>query len=62
MAAKCQARKKFIITTDWIAAEPKELTVVTVDGNIDLSTLAELGGQFGIPQIPTVNQNKKGKE
>ncbi len=34
-----------------IAAEPKELTIVSFDGAIDLKQLASLGGQFGIPKI-----------
>lgn len=34
-----------------IAAEPTELTVVTIDGPMDLSELGDLGGQFGIPKI-----------
>lgn len=34
-----------------IAAEPKELTIVNIDGTIDLAQLAALGGQFGIPKI-----------
>ena len=34
-----------------IAAEPKELTIVSIDGAIDLKQLASLGGQFGIPKI-----------
>ena len=34
-----------------IAAEPKELTIVGIDGTIDLAQLASLGGQFGIPKI-----------
>jgi hypothetical protein len=32
-----------------IAAEPKELTVVHIDGLIDLDGLAKLSGNFGIP-------------
>jgi len=36
-----------------IAAEPKELTIVSIDGAIDLSQLASLGGQFGIPKTAT---------
>ncbi len=32
-----------------IAAERKELAIVSIDGSIDLSELAKLGGQFGIP-------------
>jgi hypothetical protein len=34
-----------------ISAEPKELTIVNIDGSIDLKELASLGGQFGIPNI-----------
>lgn len=34
-----------------IAAEPRELTIVNIDGPIDLSQLARLGGQLGIPKI-----------
>ncbi|MEK7406212.1 MAG: DUF4252 domain-containing protein [Acidobacteriota bacterium] len=34
-----------------IAAEPKELTVVLIDGSIDLEQLRMLGGHFGIPKI-----------
>ncbi|HTT64089.1 MAG TPA: DUF4252 domain-containing protein [Bryobacteraceae bacterium] len=34
-----------------IATEAKELTLVNIVGNIDLETLSELGGQFGIPEV-----------
>jgi hypothetical protein len=34
-----------------IAAEPKELTIVNIDGAIDLKQLSSLGGRFGIPKI-----------
>jgi hypothetical protein len=53
-----------------IAAEPKELTVVAIEGSIDLNDLSKLGG-LGIPSIPIPNQdkdrndkdrNKKGKQ
>ena len=53
-----------------IAAEPKELTVVAIEGTIDLNDLSKLGA-LGIPSIPLPNQgkdrndkdrNKKGKE
>ena len=52
-----------------IAAEPKELTVVAIEGTIDLNDLSKLGA-LGIPSIPIPNQgkgndkdrNKKGKE
>jgi hypothetical protein len=33
-----------------LAAEPKELTVVHLDGPVSLSDLGSLGGQFGIPK------------
>jgi hypothetical protein len=52
-----------------IAAEPKELTVVAIEGTINLNDLSKLGA-LGIPSIPIPNQdkgndkdrNKKGKE
>lgn len=40
-----------------VAAEPKELTVVYINGTIDMEKLAELGGKFGIPKIDV--QKKK---
>jgi hypothetical protein len=44
-------------------AEPKELSVVYIEGNIDLAALASLGGRFGIPPIPILDQKKaKGKQ
>lgn len=33
-----------------IAAEPKQLTVVSIDGAMDLEGLSKLGGNFGIPK------------
>jgi hypothetical protein len=36
-----------------ISAEPKELTIVNIDGTIDLTQLASLGGRFGIPKFGT---------
>ncbi len=44
-----------------IAAEPKELTVVAIDGTIDLKDLSKLGG-LGIPSIPVPGQNDSGKK
>ncbi len=32
-----------------ISAEPKQLTVVSIDGTIDIDGLRKLGGNFGIP-------------
>jgi hypothetical protein len=34
-----------------IAAEPRELTIVSVTGTLDPSQLADLGGQFHIPKL-----------
>jgi len=34
-----------------IAAEPRSLTVVYIDGPIDPAQLSELGGHFGIPKV-----------
>ncbi|MGB7760598.1 MAG: DUF4252 domain-containing protein [Bryobacteraceae bacterium] len=34
-----------------VATEPKEITVVNIAGNIDLETLAELGGHFDVPKV-----------
>jgi hypothetical protein len=44
-----------------IAAEPTELTVVLIDGEIDLAGLAALEGNFGIPEIPAPAGGKDGK-
>lgn len=42
-----------------VAAEPKELTVVAIEGSIDLNDLSKLKG-LGVPSIPV--PNKKGKQ
>lgn len=34
-----------------LAAEPKELTVVHIDGPVNLRDLAKLSGSFGIPKV-----------
>ncbi len=36
-----------------LCADPKELTVVNIVGNISLDDLSELGGHFGIPDVET---------
>jgi len=41
-----------------LAAEPKELTVVYIEGNIDLAKLADLAGHFGIPALPGIPGQK----
>ena len=45
-----------------IAAEPKELTIVSLTGTISVDDLAELGGQFGIPEVVLPKSKAKGKE
>jgi hypothetical protein len=42
-----------------IASEPKELTLVNIVGMIDLDSLSELGGHFGIPEGLEVEKEKK---
>jgi hypothetical protein len=41
-----------------LAAEPKELTVVNIVGDIDINQLSELGGHFGVPAVE-VHRDKK---
>jgi hypothetical protein len=42
-----------------IAAEPQELTVVSIDGPIRPEDLAKLGGQMGVPRIDIDNRKKQ---
>lgn len=42
-----------------LAAEPKELTVVHIDGPINLRDLAKLGGSFGIPKVDIPDEEKQ---
>jgi hypothetical protein len=39
-----------------LASEPRELTVCNLVGNIDLESLSDLGGHFGLPSIPKVKK------
>ncbi|HEX2060327.1 MAG TPA: DUF4252 domain-containing protein [Thermoanaerobaculia bacterium] len=41
-----------------IAAEPREFTVVNIDGPIDIERLSDLEGQFGIPHISKENDSR----
>lgn len=41
-----------------IAAEPKEFTVVSIEGPIDIDRLADLEGQFGIPSVTVEGKRK----
>ncbi len=52
-----------------IAAEPKEFTLVYIDGPIDLEKISALGGQFGVPKfdaghgkVEDSHKNKGGDE
>jgi hypothetical protein len=54
-----------------IAAEPRELTIVSIEGTIKPEDLVDLGGQFGIPKLDVQKKGdtqkkaepqKKGKE
>jgi hypothetical protein len=48
-----------------IAAEPKELTIVHIDGKIDPDQITDLSGQFGIPKLskaPGKDSKKKDDE
>jgi Domain of unknown function (DUF4252) len=40
-----------------IAAGPKELTLVSIDGPIDPAQLSLLGGQFGIPRVESTKKS-----
>jgi Domain of unknown function (DUF4252) len=42
-----------------LATEPKELTLVSIEGSIDPDQLHELGGHFGIPKIDTRKEKDK---
>ncbi len=44
-----------------IVAEPRELTVVNIDGVIDLDGLAKLAGNFGIPDEIRIKVERKRK-
>ena len=35
-----------------LASEPRQLTVANLVGNVDLDSLADLGGHFGLPNLP----------
>lgn len=43
-----------------IAAEPREFTIVNIQGPIDIDRLADLSGQFGIPEI--TRQGRKNRD
>jgi len=43
-------------------AEPKELTIVHIDGAINPEELSELGGHMGIPRMDKTKTGKKDKD
>ena len=45
-----------------VAAEPKELTIVSIVGAIDPEQLGDLSGRFGIPKIELEQKKKTGKD
>lgn len=45
-----------------IDAEPKELTIVHIDGPIDPEELSELGGHMGIPKLDRGKAGKNSKD
>jgi hypothetical protein len=45
-----------------LAAEPKELSVVYIEGTVDLNDLADLAGHFGIPQNIVPKDKTKGNQ
>lgn len=44
-----------------IAADPKELTIVHIDGPLDPSDLDKIGGDFGVPHIEAQPRPKSAK-
>jgi hypothetical protein len=44
-----------------IAADPKELTIVHIDGPLDPSDINKLGGDFGVPRVEVQPQPKPTK-
>jgi hypothetical protein len=45
-----------------LSTEPKELTIVSIEGSIDPDQLNELGGHFGIPKVETHKDRDKDKD
>jgi hypothetical protein len=45
-----------------LVTEPKELTIVSIEGTIDPDQLSELGGHFGIPKVETRKETGHGKD
>ena len=45
-----------------LMTEPKQLTIVSIEGTIDPDQLNELGGHFGIPKVDTRKETGHGKD
>jgi hypothetical protein len=45
-----------------LVTDPKELTVVSIEGTIDPDQLSELGGHFGIPKVDSPKEAGHGKD
>ena len=45
-----------------VAAEPKEVTIVTIAGSIDPAQFGSLMGKFGIPKLDLEKKKKTGKD
>jgi hypothetical protein len=43
-----------------LSAEPKKVTVVYIDGELDPSDIAKLSGNMGIPEIRDLDKLKRG--
>ena len=43
-----------------LATEPKKVTVVYIDGELDPSDIAKLSGNMGIPEIHDLEKLKRG--
>jgi len=44
-----------------IAAEPREMTIVHIVGNLDPERLVDLGGEFGIPRLEKSRTHREAK-
>jgi hypothetical protein len=45
-----------------LATEPREFTIVNIAGNIDMDSLAGLGGHFGVPRLTPLPKKTDKKE
>ncbi|MGI8742204.1 MAG: DUF4252 domain-containing protein [Bryobacteraceae bacterium] len=50
-----------VVGATLISAEPKELTIVHIDGTVDLEGLRKIAGNFGVPSSMRKKMEGKGK-